>query len=212
MLKRCRCEHHVCRMIKLERLQLISIELTSSNLVVIFTVCPGIAGSADKRLNLLELGIFSVQNVRWNGNPTWELHTSSMYRPRLPDFHIRIPLGHITIPATTEYSIRFAPRSEHSPSCLLATLRILTISFLVGFISHSSLLRPAALLIILSCVYLIVSNSHLYMRSHWSGMLGGMSCTYLFQYIDLCLLSRGALLEMDPPNVHPTQSSLPTAK
>ena len=115
MLKRCRCEHHVCRMIKLERLQLISIELTSSNLVVIFTVCPGIAGSADKRLNLLELGIFSVQNVRWNGNPTWELHTSSMYRPRLPDFHIRIPLGHITIPATTEYGIWFTPRSEHGP-------------------------------------------------------------------------------------------------
>ena len=74
---------------------------------------------------------------------------------------------------------------------LLTILGILTISFLVGFTSHSSLLRPAALPIILSYVYLIVSNSHLYTRGHWSGMLGGISCTYLFQYIDLSTESMG---------------------
>ncbi|OCL14832.1 putative toxin biosynthesis protein [Glonium stellatum] len=73
---------------------------------------------------------------------------------------------------------------------LLATFGIFTLSFLVGFTSHSSLLRPAALPIILSCVYLITSNSHLYMRDYWSGMLGGISCTYLLQYLDLCLLSQ----------------------
>lgn len=42
-----------------------------------------------------------------------------MYRPRLSDFHIWIPFDHITIPATTEYGIRFTPRSEHSPSCTI---------------------------------------------------------------------------------------------
>ena len=76
------------------------------------------------------------------------------------------------------------------PPAHVLLFELLVSSAAIGFTTQDALVRPAALLLIATCVYGIVSTANLHMRTRWASLIGGTSFSFLLQYVDLAFLSR----------------------
>ena len=76
-------------------------------------------------------------------------------------------------------------------SLLFLAVQIFTSILIIGFTSPSSFIRLALLPCITSCAWLAISGCMKCMvRSSWVALVGGYSISYLYQYLDLALLSK----------------------
>ena len=87
-------------------------------------------------------------------------------------------------------------------------------SAVVGFTRPGSIVRPAAVPFVATCVYTIVSTANMHMRPRWASLLGGTSFSFLLQYIDLALLSQWSFehqwLTLEASSVSPNEDPRPS--
>lgn len=95
-------------------------------------------------------------------------------------------------------SLRLHPSLNALPPPHTFLLQLFISSAVIGFTKSSSLARPAALPLIATCVYSVVSTAEPYMRTRWASLIGAFSFSFLLQYIDLALLSRWCFEDHGP--------------
>ncbi len=70
----------------------------------------------------------------------------------------------------------------------ISLFELLAGSAVIGYAPPRSLFRAAALPVLSSCVYRIVTASVEHMRPRWASLLGGTAFAFLLQYVDIALV------------------------
>jgi hypothetical protein len=121
--------------------------------------------------------------------------------PSLPRRHVRLAATPKFI--NTMLTAQFLEKAALPPPHILL-FELLLSSATIGLTPPSSLIRPAALPILGTCVYAIVHTSPQYMRARWAALLGGFSFTVLLQYTDVAVISKRNCSAPHDCNAHPS--------
>lgn len=82
------------------------------------------------------------------------------------------------------------------------------ISLVVGFTRPHSVIRLAALPLVIWCPYAIISSALELMRAHWASLLSGTAVGFALQYVHLVLLSQRSYTQDDTMKASRRQGSL----